>query len=140
MGIEIMAAYLLDTNQLGEAVTRGSLVHQRIMEARGKGLRVGTCVPVLCEIEAGAEQVRDPDDYRVKLKRLLRQVTTWPIDGITARHYGEIYSDLRRRGRALSQVDMMLAALARQMKLTLITSDRDFEALPDIRTENWATP
>ena len=37
----------------------------------------------------------------------------------------------------LSQVDMMLAALARQKDLTLATSDRDFEALPDVRTENW---
>lgn len=33
---------------------------------------------------------------------------------------------------------MMLAALARQMKLTLLTTDRDFEALPKVRTENWA--
>jgi len=44
---------------------------------------------------------------------------------------------LKRRGRALSQVDIMLAALARQMKLTLVTSDQDFDALPDIATANW---
>ena len=42
-----------------------------------------------------------------------------------------------RMGRAQSQVDMMLAALARQLKWTLLTSDRDFDAMPDIRTENW---
>ena len=54
-----------------------------------------------------------------------------------ARGYGEIYVDLRRRGRVLSQVDMMIAALARQMGLTLLTADRDFEALPDLRIENW---
>jgi predicted nucleic acid-binding protein len=51
--------------------------------------------------------------------------------------YGEIFRDLRSRGRVLSQVDMMLAALAKQMDLTIATADRDFEALPDIRTENW---
>lgn len=32
---------------------------------------------------------------------------------------------------------MMLAALARQMRLTLVTSDNDFAAMPDIQTENW---
>jgi predicted nucleic acid-binding protein len=37
--------------------------------------------------------------------------------------YGEIHQDLKRRGRVLSQVDMMLAALARQMGLKLATSD-----------------
>jgi predicted nucleic acid-binding protein len=94
-------------------------------------------VPVLCEIEAGLQRVSRPDEYRLNLQRLLRQVRIWPIDGATARIYGEIHHDLRNRGRVLSQVDMMLAALARQMKLTLATSDRDFEALRDIVTENW---
>jgi predicted nucleic acid-binding protein len=32
---------------------------------------------------------------------------------------------------------MMLAALARQMDLTVVTADLDFTGLPDIRTENW---
>jgi len=31
----------------------------------------------------------------------------------------------------------MLAALARQMKLTLVTTDHDFAALPDLQPENW---
>jgi tRNA(fMet)-specific endonuclease VapC len=55
----------------------------------------------------------------------------------TARLYGAVYVELRRLGRALSQVDMVLAALARQHKLTVLTTDRDFEALEDLRVENW---
>ena len=35
------------------------------------------------------------------------------------------------------QVDMVLAALARQHKLTVLTTDRDFEALRDLQVENW---
>ncbi len=31
----------------------------------------------------------------------------------------------------------MLAALARLMDLTLLTTDLDFEALPDLSSENW---
>jgi tRNA(fMet)-specific endonuclease VapC len=68
---------------------------------------------------------------------LLRQIRIWPIDRSTAQLYGEIHHELKRRGRVLSQVDMMLAALARQMKLAIVTSDQDFEALPDIMTANW---
>jgi predicted nucleic acid-binding protein len=51
-----------------------------------------------------------------------------------------IQRDLQRaaaKGRALSQVDMMLAALGRQHKVSILTADRDFEALPDLRIENW---
>jgi len=111
-------------------------VRQRIAELRKRGVKVGTCVPVLCEIEAGVEQVSRPDVYRQNLERLLRQMRIWPIDPATARIYGGIHHDLKRRGRVLSQVDMMLAALATQMSLTLATSDLDFSALPDIATED----
>ena len=67
----------------------------------------------------------------------MRQVRLWPLERSLARFYAEVFDELRRRGRALSQVDIMLAALARQMNATLLTSDRDFEALPDLRLENW---
>ena len=50
---------------------------------------------------------------------------------------GEIYLELRRKGRALSQVDTMLATIARYRRLTILSTDRDFEALPDLRVENW---
>jgi len=48
-----------------------------------------------------------------------------------------LFHALRARGRVLSQVDMVLVALARSMNATLLTSDRDFEALPELRVENW---
>lgn len=67
----------------------------------------------------------------------MRQIRIWPLERSLARLYAEAFDELRRRGRALSQVDIMLAALARQMNATLLTSDRDFEALPDLRLENW---
>jgi len=102
-------------------------------------MRLGTCVPVLCELEAGIQQTSDPEGLRQTLRSVLENIRIWPIDQVTAQHYGEVFLELRRIGRALSQVDMILAALARQMKLTLLTSDRDFEALPDVRTETWLT-
>jgi tRNA(fMet)-specific endonuclease VapC len=100
-------------------------------------MKIGTCIPLLCEIEAGIQQVQRPDAYRQNLADLLRQVRLWPMDLRIAREYGEIYNDLKRRGRVLSQVDMMVAAMARQMRLTVVTMDQDFAALPDLPTENW---
>lgn len=135
-----MPAYLLDTNHVGMAVDRASIVGQRIFEARLAGLRLGTCLPVLCEIEAGMRQVRHKAKYRRDLNHLLLQLRLWPVDLKTAQIYGDLYMELRRRGRVLSQVDIMVAALARQRKLTVLTSDRDFEALPDIQTADWSKP
>jgi len=104
-----------------------------------RGIVVGTCLPVICEIEAGIYHVRNPDAYRENLARVLKQVRLWPLDLEICTAYGAIHADLQRRGRALSQVDIMLAAMASAMRLTLVTTDRDFEALPDLTVENWMT-
>jgi tRNA(fMet)-specific endonuclease VapC len=132
-----MSDRMLDTNHLGLAVRAGSRVFQRITKEIRRGIKVGTCVPVLCEIEVGACNVSDPAAYRQDVQRVLRHVRVWPMTLDTARQYGEIADDLRRRGRALSQVDIMLAALCREMGLTLVTTDKDFAALPWLKTEDW---
>ena len=133
-----MRGYLLDTNQLGKAVRPGSLVRQRITAARKIGEKFGTCIPVLCELEVGILQVNNPAAYRTALARLLREVRIWPIDVVTVTHYGEIRQELRQKGSAMSQVDMMLGALARQMKVTLLSADKDFQALSKISVEDWS--
>jgi predicted nucleic acid-binding protein len=137
VGFAVTSGYLLDSNHVGHAVTPGSVVRKRVAELRAGGSRIGTCIPVLCEIEAGIQQVAHPEAYRLNLERLLRQVRIWPIDRVTAQHYGVIHQFLKHRGRVLSQVDMILAALCQQMNLTLVTSDQDFSALEEIPKENW---
>jgi tRNA(fMet)-specific endonuclease VapC len=132
-----MPGYLVDNNHLSAAIARVSQIRERMYQLHREGTKVGTCLPVTCELETGMQQTRDPDGYRRRLGHLLSHVRLWPIDRQVARLYGQVYIELKRQGRALSQVDMMLAALARSMGLTILTSDRDFEALPDIRTENW---
>ena len=132
-----MRAYLLDTNQLGLAVRRRTAVHTRINREVSRGVRVGTCIPVLCEIESGAIYVNRADEYHAGLQNVLRSVRIWPLTLETSRLYGEISRDLKRRGRVLSQVDRMLAALCRELELTLVTSDKDFAALSWLKTENW---
>jgi tRNA(fMet)-specific endonuclease VapC len=132
-----MPDYLLDCNHLSAALRKVSPVRERIHQGRRAGHRFISCYPVLCELEVGIQQTPKPEENRRRLNQLLRQVRLWPLDVETARLYGAVYLDLRRQVRALSQVDMVQAALARQHKLTVLTTDRDFEALPDLRVENW---
>jgi tRNA(fMet)-specific endonuclease VapC len=134
-----MARYALDTNQLSDALDRDDGVRARIFQAIRRGHRVGTCVPVLCELQVGiAMSARRRDNQRI-LDHILHNVRVWPIELPLVPFYAEVFHELRRAGRVMSQVDMMLAALCRQMNLTLVTSDRDFEGLPDLRREDWAT-
>lgn len=134
-----MADYLLDSNHLSFAIRKVSLLRERIYQEHRSGNRFITCYPVLCELEVGMQQTKEPEEYRRRLHQLLRHLRLWPLDDETTKAYGTIYHQLRTNGRALSQVDMMLAAMARQHQLKVLTTDLDFQALTDIRTENWTT-
>jgi tRNA(fMet)-specific endonuclease VapC len=132
-----MRGYLLDTNHVGNAIRKTSHFRDRLHRMTRSGYRFGCCVPVLCELEVGIQQRADFAITYRRLHTLLNIIRIWPIDVSLARIYGEIANELIRHGRVLSQVDIMLAALAKQMNLTLLTADGDFQALPDVPTENW---
>ncbi len=132
-----MTTYFLDTNHLARAVDPRSNLLSRIRTELTAGSTIGTCAPVRCEIEAGIQQVADPPRYRRALDRLLDCVRVWPLDRKTTVLYGELFNDLRRRGRVLSQVDIMIAALARQRDACVLTTDGDLDAVPGLRRENW---
>ncbi|HZW29323.1 MAG TPA: type II toxin-antitoxin system VapC family toxin [Isosphaeraceae bacterium] len=132
-----MARYLFDTNHLSAAIDDEADVRDHIFQLRRPGHRLGTCVPVLCERETGLQRTHRREHNRRLLITLLRQIRIWLLEPPLALVYAEIFHDLRARGRVLSQVDMMLAALSRSMDAVLLTDDRDFEALPDLQIENW---
>ena len=132
-----MPSYLLDTNHLGLAVRKGSVVAKRIEASRKAGNRVGTCLPVLCELQAGSRQVSFPEKYQRDLTHLLRQLRIWPLELSTTFIFGDIHAELRQIGRAASSVDLMVAALARQWNLVLLTTDQDFQSIPGLVIEDW---
>ena len=135
-----MTRYLLDANHLGAALARVSPLRERIHAAHRQGARFGTIVPVLCEVQAGLQFAKRPASCIEQLNRLLAVVRIWPLEPTIAEHYGKTYAQLKLAGRVLSQVDLLLAAACRQSGWVLLTTDRDFEALPDIRQENWLIP
>ena len=132
-----MTDYLLDTNHMSEAIRKVSTLRYRIRQARGSGSRFGTCWPVLCELEAGILQTADPEGCRRTLHGLLKEVRIWPLDWDVVHIYGQLFNRMKEKGRALSHVDLVLAAMATHMVVTVLTADKDFEATPEINTENW---
>ena len=136
-GSRLMALYLLDTNHLGAALDGTSLLRSRIHESLRAGHRFGTCVPVLCELKTGLSHTTRRDQNHRILATLLRQIRVWTLEARIAPFYAGVFHLLRARGRVLSQVDMIVAALARAMDATVLSADRDFEAIPALRVQNW---
>jgi tRNA(fMet)-specific endonuclease VapC len=129
--------FILDTNHVGDGFRKVSAVRDRIQQMKKRGHLFATCGPVLCEVAVGFPEGEAGASMRLRLKRFLTQLKIWQVDLSIVDHYADLYHELKAAGRALSQVDKMVAALARHRSAVILTSDSDFQALPDIPTENW---
>ena len=107
--------------------------------ARVQGARVGTCFPVIAEMLAGIEcsQTRTPN--LLLLNKSLKLYPVWPFDEAAAREYARLFAQTRQSGRTVHTMDLMVAAIALTMKCVLVTLDSDFQAIPQLRCENWRT-
>jgi predicted nucleic acid-binding protein len=129
--------YLLDTNHLSAYLDRHPVLQPRVDAALHSGDRFGICLPVQCEYRAG---IRVSRRYRQNLARFQAALTVfrvWATDDDTAAEFAEIFRELRAVGRMLSPFDLLIAAVARQSKLVLLTADQDFQPVSGLRIENW---
>ena len=78
----------------------------------------------------GIEHSDNPARQRRKLRHGLRGITIWPFDEAAAWEYGRIYSELRRHGRPMQQIDIQIAAIALSLgDCILVTKDSDLSAV-----------
>lgn len=130
--------YLLDSNALTALINKREPVTQRAREARGRGCRVGTCEPVVAEMLSGIEGSTSRETNLIRLNRGLKRLACWPLDRRASEAYGRLAADLRRRGRPMQVVDMMLGAIAISLgNCTVVTTDSDLSAVPGLSVENW---
>jgi tRNA(fMet)-specific endonuclease VapC len=87
-------------------------------------------------MELSSSRERNIDRMRHALARL----RLWPFEVKAAEEYGRIFSELRRRGTVIQQVDMQVAAIARTLgNCTFVTTDTDLSAVPGLDVENWSS-
>jgi tRNA(fMet)-specific endonuclease VapC len=69
----------------------------------------------------------------------LPELIIWPLTEAAAEEYGRIAAELRRLGRPIGKIDMLIAAIAFSLgKTTVVSSDADLTAVPDLTIENWS--
>jgi len=133
-----MRRYLLDSNAVTSLINQRDPFIQRVREARLNGGRIGTCEPVVAELHYGLALSSSRDENLVRLRRGLNGLIVWPLDRRASEMYGEIAAELRRRGRPMQVIDMLLAAIASSLgDCTVITTDSDLLAIPGLAVENW---
>jgi tRNA(fMet)-specific endonuclease VapC len=72
-------------------------------------------------------------------KRFLSPFEVSSFDEAAAGHYGDIRAYLEKSGTPIGAMDLLIAAYARSLSLTLVTNNlREFERVPGLSTDNWA--
>lgn len=124
---------------MGHFIDHRHGVDQRVREARQRGARIGTCLPVIGELFAGIELSASREKNLPRLRRALTRLICWPFDRAAAEEFGRVFAELRRAGRPMQVVDMQIAAIARTLgNCTVVTTDSDLADIPGLTVENWA--
>ncbi|MEO6195095.1 MAG: type II toxin-antitoxin system VapC family toxin [Thermoanaerobaculia bacterium] len=128
--------YLLDTNILsdllrnpgGRAVQRAALVGDAT---------ICTSIVVACELRYGAAK-KGSAQLSERVESLLESLEVLPLDKESDRRYAEIRLYLDQRGRPIGPNDLLIAAHALALDLTLVTANlEEFTRVPGLRIENW---
>lgn len=125
--------YLLDTNIAIRILNRE--VDPEAM--RDQGLEAFLCVTVVGELLFGASKSARPDENRARVDRLLDVCPLLPHDVETAKRYGALKAELRRKGRPIPENDVWVAASALQHGLILAARDQHFSQVDNLEVEAW---
>jgi tRNA(fMet)-specific endonuclease VapC len=129
-------SYLLDTNIVSYFV-RGS--HPEIRKRLNRTPLDEMAVSAVTEAELRFWIIQRPPNARIRVgvEDFLMRVLSLPWDSGAAQSCARTREILKRQGRVLSSEDMMIAAHALSLGLTLVTHDQAFSFVDGLKTEDW---
>ena len=91
------------------------------------------------ELVYGAWKSQCREMNLLRIQELEQLIPVLPLDASVGRHYGEMRAELERKGSPIGAYDLLIAAQALTLGLTLVTNNtREFRRVPRLKLENWA--
>ncbi len=131
--------YLLDTNTLSDFIRHPTgKIFSKIREVGEE--KICPSIIVACELQFCAEK---KNSLRLK-ERISLALDMIPILSLTSNveyHYAKIRTYLESQGTPISSNDLLIAAHALNLNLTVVTNNvREFSRVPNLKVENWRSP
>lgn len=123
-----MSLVLIDTNIASALYRQDSALLERYADAVTPG-PLAIALQTSAELRYGAERALWGITRRNRLETLISRLLVMTPDQTTAHRWAQVMAHSERLGRLLSPGDAWIAATAIQNGLTLITHDRDLDAL-----------
>lgn len=128
--------YLLDTNIVSELVRQPQGTIAAHVERVGE-TSICTSVVVAGELRFGARK-SGSKRLRTQLETILSAMEVLALEPPADQHYAELRSSLERRGEPIGPNDMLIAAHARALDLTLVTANTsEFKRVEGLAVEDW---
>ena len=100
---------------------------------------VGMSVVTYLELVYGAWKSDRKESNLERIERLRTLVPVLPLTTEVGEQYGRVRTELEKSGKPIGAYDMLIAAHARSLGLTLVTNnDREFRRVRGLKVENWA--
>jgi tRNA(fMet)-specific endonuclease VapC len=131
--------YLLDTNIISELIKnpRGVIFDQ--IQDVGEDT-ICTSIIVACESRFGAKK-KNSQKLIEKVEIILDSMEILPLTHPVEQYYAEIRTDLEQQGQPIGGNDLLIAAHALTLNLTVITANvREFDRVPHLKVQNWLKP
>ena len=126
-------SYLLDTNIVIALFANDSGVLRQLSAAS----QIFIPSIVLGELYYGANKSAHSKSNRIHIDNFALKSVVLVCDTDTARHYGQIKDHLRAKGNPIPENDIWIAAIAKQYRLTLVSRDKHFQVIKEIKMEQW---
>ncbi|MBP6299638.1 MAG: type II toxin-antitoxin system VapC family toxin [Arenimonas sp.] len=99
---------------------------------------IALCSVVKAELLFGALRSEQKEGNLQLLQNLFAPLQSFEFDDTAAEHYAQIRMDLTTQGKLIGANDLMIAAIARANKATLITHNTDeFSRVQGLQIEDW---
>lgn len=100
---------------------------------------IGISSITVAELEYGVCKSQQQEKNRNALMQFLIPLEIVEFDQAAATLYGSIRSDLESRGLVIGAMDMLIAAHALSLDVTLVSNNvREFSRIANLSLENWA--
>jgi tRNA(fMet)-specific endonuclease VapC len=131
-----LSGYLLDTNIISELIRNPSgACAARIEQIDPKS--ICTSIVVAAELRYGCAK-KGSAKLLSKVEALLGTIPVLPLDTPVDLEYGGIRAELEAAGQPIGANDLMIAAHAYALRLTLVTDNiREFGRIRGLSVENW---
>ncbi|MEM6263105.1 MAG: type II toxin-antitoxin system VapC family toxin [Bacteroidota bacterium] len=92
---------------------------------------------VVGELAFGASNSSKKEQNLIQVKGFCQDAEVLYLDAETSFIYGELKSELRRRGKPIPTNDVWIAAIGKKYEMTVVTRDKHFKNIMGIEVVRW---